>query len=117
MVAGVTICTGCDGYDHRRGASEEHDGQAVVVHWAPRGRVERAGLRAFLQLAARGHLGPMEPWQRLYRSQALIQRWARELGVSFPGHLLEADKLTLKAMLINVPAGEERDAALAWARG
>jgi hypothetical protein len=116
---GIPRCRGltasghqCRDYNHRQGVVG--DG---LVHWADRKRVERAGIRRFLRLAANRDLieqGVAEPWKRLYWSQAMINRWGMTLGVRFPASLTEHDKIELKAMLVNEPQSPLRKEAMDW---
>ena len=117
---GIPRCRGvtasghlCRDYDHKRGAVG--DG---LVHWADRARVERAGIRRFLRLAAVRDLieqGVAEPWKRLYWSQGMILRWADELGVRLPASAARRDRVELKAMLTSVPQSDLRKEAMVWA--
>jgi len=117
---GIPRCRGltasghqCRDYNHRQGAVG--DG---LVHWADRKRVERAGIRRFLRLAANRYLideeGVAEPWQRLYLAQRMINIWGMALGVRFPASLTDRDKVELKAMLVNEPQTELRKQAMDW---
>lgn len=117
---GIDRCRGiratgqlCREYDHRKGAAGED-----LIHWADRGRIERAGVRRFLGLAARYQLRD-EPrvWARIYLSQAQINAWGSKIGISFPSHLSQFDRLMVKAMLVQVPTSEPlREEAMRWAQ-
>lgn len=119
---GIPRCRGirpngqiCHGFDHRRG--QVGDG---FVHWADRSRIERAGVRRFLKMAAIMKLdeeGETRSWARLYLAQTMINNWSPIIGISFPGVLTDVDKIIVRAMLINVPTGDPmRDAAMRWAQ-
>ena len=104
----------CEVFDHRRG--QIGDGQ---VHWADRARVERAGIRRFLRLAAILYYAEQEPraWARIYLAQRLINAWASQLGVRIPSELSDHDRLEVKAMLVNIPTDAPlRKEAMAWAQ-
>ena len=99
--------------DHRRGVLKDD-----LVHWADRGRVERAGVRRFLKLAAYRLIDDERPWARLYLAQPYINDWARQLGIKMPGSKTDEDRLLAKAMMVNVPNKEPlREEAMAWALG
>lgn len=114
---GIPRCRGIlpDGHrchlDHRKGVLKDD-----VVHWGDRGRVERAGVRRFLKLAAFRLVEDERPWARLYLAQPYINDWARQLGIRMPGRMTEDDRLLAKAMLVNVPSTEPlRETVMGWA--
>jgi len=90
-----------------------------LVHGADRARVERAGVRRFLRLAAIRYLmdeeGVAEPWMRLYMAQRIINIWATAIGIRLPASAARRDKLELKAMLTSVPQSPLRKEAMVWA--
>lgn len=103
-------------YDHRHGSIGEG-----LIHWADRTRIMRAGVRRFLKLAALQLIedvgGETRPWARLYRAQKVVNTWGADLGITFPGHLTQQDKLAVKAMLIGVATDEPlREEAMDWAQ-
>ena len=98
--------------DHRRGVVS--DG---MVHWADRGRVERAGVRRFLKLSAFLLIDDDRPWARIWLAQRYINNWASQIGMTFPSSLTDDDRLEVRAMLINVPTDTPgRQEAMAWAQ-
>lgn len=102
----------CRDYDHQKGEVGEG-----LVHWADRTRIERAGVRRFLGLAARRRVDDPRLWARIYLSQRLINRWGSEIGISFPTRLNQLDRLMVRAMLVLVPTSEPlREEAMRWAQ-
>lgn len=116
---GIARCRGirstgqlCREYNHLRGQIGDGD-----VHWQDRARVERAGVRRFLGLAARAQIDDPRPWARIYLSQRLINQWGNEIGISFPARLGQLDRLKVKAMLVQVSTDEPlREEAMRWAQ-
>lgn len=103
--------------DHEKGTTEIRGAGERVVHWSDR-KTTRRGLRTFLLLVSNFEM-PVEMkerWKQIVWSNQWAVRMALLLGIRLPADLADHDRATVRAMVVNLPTSDERDAALKWAR-